>query len=78
MELNSIDRLSCQCCRHCDRTLSLRTIKVTLDSQYDGDSRPRSAGLVSAGKMFNAVNVQDVLFDIEGEQHSVVTTACGA
>lgn len=24
------------------------------------------------------MNVQNVLFDIEGEQHAVVTTACGA
>lgn len=28
--------------------------------------------------MFNAMNVQDAFFNVEGEQHAVVTTACRA
>lgn len=28
--------------------------------------------------VFDAVDVQGVLFDIEGEQHAVVAAACGA
>jgi hypothetical protein len=28
--------------------------------------------------VFDAVDVQDVLFDVEGEQHPIVTAACGA
>ena len=34
--------------------------------------------LVDVGPVFDAVDVQNVLFDIEGEQHPVVTTPCGA
>lgn len=41
-------------------------------------SRTGSAWFVHIRSMFNAVDVQGVLFDIQGEQHTVVATACGA
>lgn len=37
-----------------------------------------SARLVDVGSVFYAVGIQDVLFDIEGEEHPVVASACGA
>ena len=38
----------------------------------------RLAGLVDVRAVFDAVDIEGVLFDIEGEQHAVVTTAGGA
>lgn len=48
---------------------------MTLDLSWEL-VRAGLAVSVNAGSMFDAMNVQDVLFDVEGEQHAVVTTAC--
>ena len=38
----------------------------------------RLSGFVDVGAVFNAVDVQSVRFDIEGEEHPIVTSSCRA